>query len=485
MRQKKTTKPLTYGYLPVNLDANELINVTHGSGLRYRALILFKVILNQYRSRYSTSTPDYTEPVPLHSRYVEKILGERKASDGIDLLVNAGLLNSTNYKFDLADPTNNYSRSFSIPAHLLHIDLFGESRYYTKIPIFDKKAATAEKCYRKERIKGSLEKYPEDDVMARLADALDDVYLDLTSTEAKNIIEERGLANEVNGFSNLMHMELVNQRDIFWFKRDKYGRLHNPWVSLNKKGHPLIRFKGYDTERCGELDIANAQPYFSSIINQEVIRRMLPEAADLVAGIDFHTPVWQEYRNLCIGGKFYEHWIDVLRGFFGEEWQDYFAQQQELEYAAKNAKRKAAGKKPKKPKCNYSTASPRQVAKSLFYIVIFGTQPEGCEIGECFRGRFPDVYEAFRIIKCKHCPHNPSKKNKKGKPSYTNVVWIMQRLESLVVIDTAVRSLLDKNITQLISRHDSLMAPESLMSEVEMELKMAFERWELPVPTIK
>jgi hypothetical protein len=61
----------------------------------------------------------------------------------------------------------------------------------------------------------------------------------------------------------------------------------------------------------------------------------------------------------------------------------------------------------------------------------------------------------------------------------------MQRLESKVVVDTCVNGLLDANITQIIPRHDSILAPGSIMGNVETYLIEAFIKNNLPVPMIK
>src|SRR5690606_34017648 len=108
---------------------------------------------------------------------------------------------------------------------------------------------------------------------------------------------------------------------------------------------------------------------------------------------------------------------------------------------------------------------------SLFFVVIFGTQHPDCIVSKCFKSWLPDVGSAFKIIKLKYASSNPSDKNKKnGKGSYTNLMWIMQKIESELVLQTCTKNLLKNNFTQIVPRHDAVMAPISLIDTVEAEL---------------
>lgn len=496
MPRKKNDKKLTDGYLPILLQPERLVNIFYGTGLKDRILILYKIIFNSYK-KYGFNKVDYTEYVTLHNSLVNKIFGEDKASKAIKMMVNNGLLEMIEGYYDKENPYNSYPRKFRIPPALLDLQLFNNSRLYRKVDILDKKAYNAYNCYKIEKLKQILSK-SNCEVLKRLAYYTQDVYLELDSPQAKQLIESNNMNMVKQGTSYEEFLEQINVRDIEWFKRDHYGRVHFAWVSLDKRCHPLIRFKKFEQESCAEIDIANSQPFFSSIINEDVIINLLPEAYDTVAGINFLTSQWYEYRRICKKGQFYENWIKALQDFFGQDWLNILAKQQQDSFILKLSKyetrlakweKNSTGCKPKKPKLKADLSKcindPRKAAKILFYQVIFNTQSETNSISQCFKNWMPDVWHAFKEIKSRYTPHNPSIKNKAGRGSYTNLAWIMQRLESRVVVDTCINDLLNASITQVIPRHDSILAPASLLGTVETYLIDAFIKNNLPVPKIK
>lgn len=475
MRKKKQPKALTWGYLPANLPAQEFKTLMYNSAQHDRVLLLYKVIFNSYRRRYHDAF-SYQEFVPIHSHLVEKILGEKRASADLRYLTQNGLLDMKPHRHSQPDPRNNQTRSFRIPIKLLQLSPFGdECKYYRKVAIMDKKAYNAELCYRAERHKRFVQTSG-DAVVAKLIEGLKDAYLAMHTEEARQLVRTNKLDVKKYGYSYLNYLHQVSIRDIEWYSRDRYGRVHNAWVSLRKVCHPLIRFRGYDGYECKEVDIKNCQAFLSSILDADLVEQMLPEASDLVAGIDFTTPGWDEYRETCRNGKIYEEWAGQLKQYFAPDWKQALQHYEN----AKNAKRK----KKKKP-FDYHAATDREAAKKVFFYVIFGTQAAGDAVSECFKARFPDVWHGFKTIKSRYSPHNPSEKNGEGKGSYTNLMWMMQRIESEVVVNKCVVSLLDQGITQIIPRHDSILTPEPLLDKVREELIKAFEYWQLPVPIIK
>jgi hypothetical protein len=56
-------------------------------------------------------------------------------------------------------------------------------------------------------------------------------------------------------------LEQINARDIEWFKRDHFGRIHFAWVSLNKKCHPLIRFRKFEQKAVQKLILLTLNPF--------------------------------------------------------------------------------------------------------------------------------------------------------------------------------------------------------------------------------
>lgn len=500
MPRKKNILALTQGFLPVNLPASTVESIFHGTGLKDRVLLFYKVIFNSYKL-FSSDRLNYHEYVPIHSTLVEKLFGEPKAKNAIQTLVQNGLIDMIERFYEEGNP-NSHPRKFRIPPDLIDIDLFQNGKLYTKVDILDKKAYNAYRNYQVEKHKQILSK-SNCDILKRLAKHTQDVYLDLTSPAAKKLIEDNKLNVERNGLSYFEYLEQLDNRDIEWFKRDYYGRVHFAWVSLNKRCHDLIRFKGFDDEYCDEVDIANSQPFFSSIIDN--IANVFPQAQSLIHGIDFTTSDWYIYRTICKKGIFYEHWMVALNRFLGDNWLEglLLEQQEQLAIAlqryevrlakwVKNPIDKKTGKKRKKPikpklkaDLNKCKGNVRTASKLLFYSVIFNTQNDTNNISECFRKWLPSVWQAFKQIKSRYTPLNPSIKNKAGKGSYTNLSWLMTVIESKVVIDTCLKSLFELNITQVIPRHDSLMAPSSLIDKVEIALIDAFISNDLPVPTIK
>ncbi|WP_153042543.1 hypothetical protein [Rufibacter ruber] len=403
---------------------------------------------------------------------MEKILGEKKASATINFLVTNGWLDFTPHYHNPENPQYSHTRGFRIPLGYLKLDLFDiGNKLYKKVVVYDKKAINAEKHYRREKRKRFVQNVG-NSVLESLINSFDDVYLALHTQEARKLISDYGLNIEKNNYSYLKYLSQVNSRDIEWYHQDKYGRLHYPWLTLRKLCHPLLRFKGFEAYECREVDIKNCQPFLSSIIDEGVIYQLLPEASDLVADINFSTTDWFNYKEMCQQGTIYERWTKHLELSLGAIWK---VKLDEYEAGKANKKKKLF---------NFTKASDRDAAKKAFLYVIFGTQASNDFVSDLFKSFLPDVWAGFNIIKSRYCQHNPSIKNFEGKGSYTNLMWILQRIESEIIINTCVKNLLDMGVTQIIPRHDSILAPEPLLEKVRNELVKAFEEWQLPVPTI-
>lgn len=500
-KERRSQKTKTYGYLPYNLSAGELTQkMKHFSN---RTLIFYKVLFN-YRRSTKKELLDHTEYVRLHSDYLKKIFGQGDTYKQVtEYMESSGLLEITPFFYNSKTGVGK-CKGYRIPQRLLGLSIFGEDRLYRKVLIDDRKTYNAEQNYRRERLRKMS---GGNDTLIRLAEGLEDLYLDLGSREARGLIQRHGWSTVgANGTSYLREMYLLNSREMEWFKQDDYGRFHHAWVTFRKAAHPLIRFRGFEHEAVVEKDIANSQPFFASIINPDTVARLLPEASPLLVGINFDTEHWREYRQVCLQGSFYEVMEEAMRECLGDDW---LVQLQEAKQARidrdvakwekqwqKNTELEAKGlppKKNKRPKTKnpYRKAGERQAVKTAFYEVIFGTQrdSEGLE-GKVFATRFPSVSEALKTIKSRYCAANPSKKNRIGKKgttrgTYTNTSWLMQRLESKVMIETALRNLLDQGYDKLIPRHDSIMSVESNIAAVEQAMRDAFTHHGLDVPLIR
>jgi hypothetical protein len=62
---------------------------------------------------------------------------------------------------------------------------------------------------------------------------------------------------------------------------------------------------------------------------------------------------------------------------------------------------------------------------------------------------------------------------------------MMMRLESKVMVQTAVKNLLDNGVSQIIPRHDSILTPEPLLPKVKEAIEAAFSEYHLPIPLIR
>jgi hypothetical protein len=499
MRKKKEI----YVYQPYNLDDTTLRSIVTNTSTRNRVLLFYKILFNSYR-KYNSKV-DYQNYIGLHSDLINSIFGERESSTVINILKENGLIEVQPHIYNVSAVKSgiiqkSYTRSFRIPSDLLELDIFGKHKLYKKILIKDNKTHSAYENYRKMYVKRSVK---QDDVLLRLAQASEDIYLDLSSEQAKKLMVDNNLTKRMNKqykYTYHRYLHDINSRDIEWYKRDDYGRVHTAWVSLNKKCHSLIRFKGYEDDFIVEKDITNSQPFFSSIIDSDIIKRLVPQAYHLVSNIDFKTADWIEYKQLCLSGVFYEEWIVALKNSLGYNWIDVLTEEKQIvidknlaryeKIEKRNQKRILKGEQttnnPKpSTKNKYLKASVREAAKLAFFKVIFGTQSTNCLATICFTERFKSVAKSFKIIKNIHCEANPSEKNKNGKGSYTNIAWLMQKIESEVMINTATRNLLDKGITQIVPRHDSILTVESLVDIVEQEIVNAFKQHNLPIPNIK
>lgn len=485
-------QPLTYGCLPVGLRASELKNATYGKLNAERITLFYKVLINSLTKQHGKKL-DLYQWIQISCHHLNKIFGEQKTKEYVDLLEEYGFIEIDPHWYSKEDSSMNKFRSFRIPrAFLCNGE---EGKNYIKIPIYDKKAYNAEVNYKDFRFKEIISRC--DDTIKRLAHSLKDVYLDLLSPAAKELIRKHKFhLRGKNHYSYLEYLKRINSHDIEWFKRDDYGRFQYTWVNTNKKVNSLLRFKGLEQYFFGEVDIANSQPSFSAQINVDVIGRLLPQALPLIEGIDFNTKDWDDYRSLCLSGQFYEHWVAQLSKYFGTGWQQYFAKLQVDEYGIKyrryeekllkyeqniaEDKKAKQPKKPRKIKLNFKTAEARDVGKVLFFNVLFKTQCESDEISNCFKNMLPDVWSAFKKIKSIRCFSNPSQKG-----PYTNLCWIIVKLEAIVMIDTACKDLLDQGISCIVPRHDSILTPEPYTKIVKEIIEKAFAKNGLAVPWVR
>ena len=238
----------------------------------------------------------------------------------------------------------------------------------------------------------------------------------------------------------------------FWFKVDLKGRrLHTNFTNLNKE---LKQFITFDGKPLVSIDVKNSQPYLSvkllekiysnqsiSVLNTPTHYNMLVENK----GSQGFTDV-SHYIELVKEGIFYEFLVTNLRKHFGEgyllpTWRYIFD----------------------KKRIEWDTASPRDLAKRIFYEIAFSkTSSKKSKEKSLFRMLFPNVLHVFELIKAK---------------KHSELACSLQRIEASLILDKVCSEIaLYHPEIPLFNIHDSIVTTKGNEAIVKSAILNHFEK---------
>lgn len=244
----------------------------------------------------------------------------------------------------------------------------------------------------------------------------------------------------------------------FWFTRngrtDK--RLHTNLTNLNKEFRQFLK---YDGESLSNIDMVNAQAFFTISVIQEVSLTNPPptyyttctntqyniitfaENSEMPVNSDV-----QRYISLCLSGELYDYFAEKLLECFGK---DYFSNKQVYDWA--------------KEKWVSNITNPRDRAKITFFEVIFSKNTNYTKGKKLFKELFPTVMEIFENYK---------------KEKHNLLALKLQNIESEVVLDLVCKQIQSINPDiPLFTIHDSISTTQKYVPLVkEVFHQVLFER---------
>jgi hypothetical protein len=486
MPRKKLSTPLTYGYLPSALTPTKLVDMCKGRVKPELVMLFFKYLLNRSTVRYEKvkgqkkqryigqGAPDIRAEVEVHSDYLEKLFGHLEAPKYKQFLMEQGLVEIINYHGQTGLATR-----YRICWDNFQHELFGGTKIYRKVPIYDKRSYNAERnLYALRKAKSLRVLAPE---YQQLVTVLETLRLDLTSPKATALVDTFKLNHAMSSLSDYTYLEFleaVDGRDIEYYFVDPFGtRFHTIFTTLMKGIRELLYFTDKPTEKLVSLDIVNSQPWLTAAITPEIIEKYVPAAVPFIPYIKVmqFSDDYDRYRTLCLNGRIYEHWISVLEREIGVYWREEIADADR----AKAAKLTAKGKKVKQREpIDSPNLTDRQAAKTCMYRVIFGK--EGKQVGplhQAFRAEWPSVATCFQQIKKLRIAESPSKK------VYANLCLIMQRLESEVML-RFISAFFANGINHLVTIFDGVLVLESQRAEARKLMLEVIASMQLDLPQI-
>ena len=448
MPRKQKPLPNAEGYLPIGLSASTLTELCHGTSFSAdRILIFFKYLINGTRRYDNENLVDTSVYVEVHHTHLDRIFGDKQFKHYRDLLVNHGMIQ---YKKPHKDTKR--AGSYRIAPELyISQDLFNiDYKLYTRVKITERKAVIANENYKAFRKQEMFSRLPE--WAQHLAAELATIQIDTTSRKAKRILTKLRLNPRYQDpymFDDILESIITKENEYYLIC--KFGhRFHTVWSSFKRELRSLLSFG--DGKQLITLDIVNSQPWLTSVISKDVVKRFVPEVYNEVKHLldKPEAADEKEYRSLCLNGAIYEKWMEVLAREIGCDWRARIIELDSLyNYSDDNLTNKEM--------------TDRDVAKVVFFRVIFAKQLNKVSektgkrkpltknfsiLNDAFRSEWPTVWNRFMLIKEIKFESNPS--NKGG---HSNLAMLMQRIES-GIMNQVFERFLENGINKFIPIYD-------------------------------
>ena len=347
---------------------------------------------------------------------------------------------------------------------------------YRKETITDHRTLNAIKKLKEMKRLEQIERAALDPICMKLNEMMTKVKFDLPSARkflqqvVNGEIEVRKTKKGgARNFSDMvLQMQSYNEGMSRPVLKDKFGeRFHTVFTSLWKPLRPFIRLDGSEKPP-GVTDIANSQPYFSSIaINPNLIEQILPEFKACIPVLQKlkGMPDYELFAKLCAEGGLYEHWMS-LRNMTEEQRDD----------AKEEIFRNMFAKNGMPNKMRYGKPNPEYVMRSMF------------------KEHFPSVAKAFQVIKAmseKELPFiedlfldkNGVFEGKKG--YFKSLAAMMQKMESRIFLGRIVPKLMTLGIGPFLTVHDSVIMKPEYLKIVEKAITEEFRTLGVHPPKLK
>jgi hypothetical protein len=323
-----------------------------------------------------------------------------------------------------------YACLYKINPDLLNVP--GYNRHFRQEQITSQKVLRSLEIIRKRYGSKTLSKNVEP-IHQQLIEMTRESMFDIASAD-EYVFEKKPKNQPIKEYMDMM--QGFNDGLLYHGTVDSFGeRLYTPISGTWKPLRQFLRFRDKPNLELHELDIANSQPFFSSIcVNPKAIKELLPEfepIADALAKLCLYDD-YKMYSHLCQQGLIYEYWASVLK-------------------------------------------IPKKEAKIDFLASVMYSRPGSMKMEVrrakmYFEVHFPTVAEMFKFVKSRPETTLPFIKDVyvhngkfQGRTSYfKNLPLMMQRLESRLIIKRICPILIEKGI-RFLTVHDSFIAePDSI-----------------------
>lgn len=453
MPRKKEQLPYVEGYLPRGLRASELRDLCYGKPFDAdRIAIFFKFLYNRTRS-LQDGRMEPAQFKQLHWMHLEHLFGANNTDRYRDFMLENQLIE--------VQAPHAYSKTATRyrvhPRCTLPLSVFDISApLYSRVEITSARAIRANIAYKAFKFNEMLSRLRQPyNVLAPL---MRDITVVNNTPEALALLQslhDRPKYKDRYEFDAQLEA-IKNHETEYYFCCNFGSRFHSQFTSLKKELRVLLRFPG-SSDVMAELDVVNSQPWITSIVDEELVRRYVPEAYEEVKGVLqsglLQAPDYQRYRAECAEGVVYERWITLLETKLGLDWrQQVLALDEACGYEDSDAKN--------------PDLDDRSLAKVLFFRVIFAKQEGKLTVkgnrrklkknfrvlNELFQAEWPSVWALFAALKRERLACNCSKK----KGGHSNLALLMQRIESSLMQEFVLRCM-ENGINDIVPIYDGAL----------------------------
>lgn len=340
---------------------------------------------------------DKSDFIPIKCEYIRKIISERNYRKIREALVKAGVV----------ETDNQWIKGQKCIGYRLRGDYLSQP--------FERYILTSRRLVRniqKTQVKSEAEISL--DVHKFLYRNLQDIRIDYLPAV-------KSLTNE-DFYLNKTSIELLHEKQWF-FKADKYGRVHTNLTNLKSSLRKYLNVKG---EELVEVDIANSQPLFLSIIASTYIKygtlvsfNSPPSFPSLRCDI---LPDLLLYKDLVTQGKLY-FWLSN--------------------------------------KFKLRTKSRKRLKVKMFSELFFGKNHE-TRLCRKFAEVFPSVFRVVQQVKQK---------------DYAALARLLQKVESSFVINKVVRRMMETD-RYVATIHDSFLVKPHDIEVLNFFIQQEFGQWD-------
>ncbi len=286
-----------------------------------------------------------------------------------------------------------------------------------------------------------------DPMVHKMREIMDRVEVDRDGavTELTKLLDSGDMTKE-NFQLQTDRLNKICEKD-FYIKKDEYGRFHTNLTNVKKELRPYIQVNGH---KMVGLDIKSCQPaLLYSLLCQELDYFKSINSGTWYADKSIKEMFGDIRDDYAVNGNFYygpKKWKVNIDLKIGEVSKNF-----ELEYEKELKKYENILKTDIydwvydkfKEKYEIEVKSRTKIKKHLFSY-IFGMSYKNSKMGKIWAEEFPVLDKVMRWIKS---------------DNYRDLARILQKNESNIVINQLCNELIDKNINDFYTIHDSVFVP--------------------------